>query len=363
MKTQDMHPTWEKILDFQSILLAGTGAIKSNDQVGREFDAYLKSGEFRKTGLDEVATTLMENIQRLCDHAFFPTAVFNYGRLFQEKYTRICLENNRTPFVSHIRVSSEGDEPPTTNDLDFMVCVEQGLSKWMLEATEHSSEIGWITNVNHVAGVVAFRHDRTQKQIESFASSLVIQAWTLLESTSEDLWEAALNFHPARLSSLSGKPRSKFRRKLSEEEQTAQPEKYLRISLNELERNSFNVSTSMGTILKDHVSFRSLSGVREAYHRAFSKHAKPIDEILDDEGLQFAAAVRNLLIHKRGIVDEEFLKQVSSIPNIPKIEIGQKFPLNGKLTAALADSSKCCAVWLVVAVHQWLLDHIQKAPT
>src|SRR5258708_32385251 len=102
----------------------------------------------------------------------------------------------------------------------------------------------------------------------------------------------------------------------------------------------------MGTILinANKAFFRSISDIREAYHFAFSRHASIIDEILDSDGIQYAAAVRNVMIHKSGRVDQEFFEQVAGIADIPILKDGDKFPLTGTLTQKLADDliSCCC---------------------
>ena len=101
-----------------------------------------------------------------------------------------------------------------------------------------------------------------------------------------------------------------------------------------------------------------MNAIRLAYHEAFSKDSKGIDAVLDDDGLQYAAAVRNLLIHKRGIVDDAFKRQTRSVvPDPYPFEEGKPFPLTGILCAELVDSCRCCAIWLVVEVHDWIIRH------
>ena len=69
-----------------------------------------------------------------------------------------------------------------------------------------------------------------------------------------------------------------------------------RMSFDDLQRSEFNVRNCVGTILKrnDNIGFRSIYDIRASYHRAFDRQNKTIDDILDDPGLQYAAAVRNI---------------------------------------------------------------------
>ncbi len=120
----------------------------------------------------------------------------------------------------------------------------------------------------------------------------------------------------------------------------------------------------MGTILKERgeLSFRSLNGIREAYQRAFSKKGGSVLNALDEPGLRYAAAVRNLLIHKRGIVDTEFLDQVAGIPDLPPLSAGDRFPLTGKICRELSDACRGSAIWLVNAVHAWIIGNPDRLP-
>lgn len=355
------QPGIERLLDFQAALGAGSGITRGDDPRGREFDEQLKADEFDNTGLGNVARSLMENIRRLIAHASMPMGVFSYGRVFQEMFTTICSEHGRSPFDSHYCDRQAEDPDPTKEELEFMSAVESGLREWMLNPSSTPSHILGRTDFSHVAGFasVSWKYlpqiDATRDfQRESWQGSIVIKSWTMFESLSEDLWEAALNSHPTVLAALSGKPRSESRSGESDISPSA------RVSFNDLQRFSFEVRSSMGTILKNSVSFRSLAGIREAYDRAFSKHSNQIVEILDDPGLQYAAAVRNLLIHKGGIVDAEFRKQVACLPSPLELTIGEKFPVTGRLCAELADACRTCAVWLVCAVHAWIVGHPEK---
>jgi hypothetical protein len=357
-KDQEIRERFDRIIDFQAALCAGTGSHQCEDERGHKFDEYRQSGEFKKTGLDEVASTLMDNLRRLIAHATFPLKLFNYGRMFQEVYTRICIEHCRSPFEGH-ELAWSGNEPaPSEDDTKFHMAVEKGVHEWAIGVIDYPSHIGWMTNYSHAAGFAGITRQQLEKQIDSFTSSLVIQAWTVFESLSEDLWEAALNAHPTILAGLSGKPRSKYK---SNEPQAQAGESGVKVTFNDLQIHQFDVKSQMGTILKESaVSFRSLPAIRDAYHRAFAKQHVSIDKILDDPGLQYAAAVRNLLVHKRGIVDSEFKEQISSISDVPPIAVNDQFPLTGKLCAQLADSCRSCAVSLVVAVHAWIIGHPEK---
>jgi hypothetical protein len=344
--------------DFQDALSAGSGASRTPDERGHRFNLLLRSDEFKKSGLHDVASSLMENISRLRAHANLPIQVFNYGRKFHEVYHRIFQEHGRDP----LGFPQFTDETATEDDLKFIAALEDELDKWMIGDAERDLAIGNITTHFHVAGIVTVDEETSLRSFDAFRSALVIHAWTVFESLAEDLWEAALNAHPTKLAALTGRPRSKLRSKGRENTTgTSVPVKQddagLWVSFDDLQRNSFSLRLRMGTILKERFSFRALDGIRFAYHRAFAAQSTTIDDTLDDAGLQHAAAVRNLLIHKRGIVDEEFIDQTAGLPSNPQVAIGEVLPLTGKLCEVLSDSCRVCAVWLVMAVHAWIIGH------
>jgi len=330
-----------KLIDFQAIMFGGSGLTVGDDVRGRLFDERLKSGEFAKSGLQDVAANLMENIRRLLAHGQLPSSVFNYGRRYEAVYAKFFAEPART--------TVEGCSEEQVRHFQ----AHERTWQWILGREQHPTDIGAVTFGNDVAGFAAvpepvpYLEEQKRKQIAAFAGSIVIEAWTLFESLSEDLWEAALNFHPTVLGNLKGKARFTF---------------------DDLQRNGFDVRNKMGTILKRQkdVGFRTLWDIRDSYSLAFSVQAAPIEAVLDDKTLKYAAAVRNLLIHKRGVIDQEFCNQTSGIPDIPEFDPNGPpivFPISGELCAKLTDSRRASACWLVNAVHAWIIGHPENLPT
>jgi hypothetical protein len=348
MENSDRRDRMERTADFQALLTAGLGLSDTNtDSRQQRFYDYLLDETFKQTGLQAVAEALAQNIDRMHGRATLPLTVFNYGRMFQEVYARICIEHDRDTNAPHHPKQSDTSEF-TEDDLQFFSDIERTLSEWILEGSDSESSIDFRTSYSHVAGVAAFENDYRLngigKQIEDFGGSLIIQAWTLFESLSEDLWEAAVNSHPTVLGELRGKGGK------------VDPQ----VSFKEIQKHGFNVRAQMGTILKGKVAFTSLKAIREAYSLAFSDQSTSIDSILNDPWLQYASAIRNVLIHQRGIVDEPCRKQIAGVPNAPKITIGQKFPLTGTVCAELCDACRSRSTWLVNAVHGWLIGHPEK---
>jgi len=343
----------DRISSFQTMMLAGSGTTRLPDERGRRFDHDFQNGEFLKSGLHDAAYTLKENVRRLDLHATIPIGCFNYGRRYQEVFTQLCAKRGISP-----RAIDAAGGAMREDLLGAWQDIGQEMLNWIYGKVEYSTTIGNVTNATHVAGFAVLVHHRTGTQIESLCESLIIEAWSLFEALAEDLWEAALNEHPTVLASLSGQPKSKLRDKAAHFRPAEDAGG--RISFNDLQANGFDVKRKMGTILKDAVSFRSLPAIRDAYLRAFSQQHQSIDDILDDEGLQYTAAARNVIVHKRGFVDKEYLTQVAKVTDALRPAVGERLALSGELCARLCDSCRCCAVWLVNAVHAWIIGHPAK---
>lgn len=333
-----------KISDFQSAMTAGMGIglISTSDS---NFDEYFKTGEYRRVGLDRSVESLVKNLRRFRSLARIPYAFWNYGRKYQEVYSRVCYANGKDP-NTYIEMG----------DHEFLYKAETHIRDWILGKNVEPTLIGG-ADYFHVAGIVSVEGDDFDDS--GFVSSLVIQAWAVFESLVEDLWIEAINAHPRELATLSGRPRSRFGKPPQQQPPPKgqdQPGKSVLTS--SLEAHDFKIENKMGSILyqRGGINFRSITLIRECYHKAFSK-AADIDKVLDSDGIQYVSAVRNLLVHKAGKVDQEFKKQTAEIPDIPTVSEGHEFPLTGKIASNLADAATTSAIRLVEYVHKWIVDN------
>jgi hypothetical protein len=109
----------------------------------------------------------------------------------------------------------------------------------------------------------------------------------------------------------------------------------------------------MGSVHRNQRRFDSLTGIREAYRLAFCRSYETIDEALDYNGLDALSVVRNLIVHKAGIVDREYLKRAGAL-KIPIAEIGKPIALDGNLTMELMISVIKSSIHLIVGVDEWI---------
>jgi hypothetical protein len=199
--------------------------------------------------------------------------------------------------------------------------------------------------------------------------SQLTASWTAWETLATDLWESALNYHPAKLATLTGSRNrisDKVGLKKGESEEGAEPsDREFEPRLSDFQRitgGSFNAAKVMGTLLKKEMKFQTLAGIRRAYSRAFSDKYSAIDPAFSDRSLDKLNIVRNLISHRAGIVDNRFAEQVATVPDWkPEFEIGKSIELDGKKVQDLINPVFRLAVDLIRAVDEWIAPKSKPA--
>lgn len=195
--------------------------------------------------------------------------------------------------------------------------------------------------------------------IEWFAAHIT-GTWTAIEAMLGDLWEESLNYHPKILAGLTGKPD-----RITSHTKQEKPEQQLHrqagekeVPLLQIELAEFDIKNKMGTIFRRQrrFEFSRLSSIKEAYSRAFKEKSGRIDSALSSKSIESLSAVRNVIVHKAGHADQQYVKQCSFL-DIPKAELGQPVLLDGdsvaKLIKGAFDSSKA----LLIGVDEWLQEN------
>ena len=190
-----------------------------------------------------------------------------------------------------------------------------------------------------------------ERQLEMLLKSILIQLWVSIEVMIGDLWELVVNEHPSHLASLLGK---------GSQSEKGGDKKSMPLDL--LEHYNFNVSAAMGTILRNRFNFTVLLSAKEAYTLAFRDDGKDIQEAISSDSLRGLAAVRHLLVHKGGVVDETFLKDssgVSSLDEMRSLGAGKQIFMDGVTFKKIVEPALLSAINLIKAVDAWLLAHPQ----
>lgn len=187
--------------------------------------------------------------------------------------------------------------------------------------------------------------ENVQMVFEEVLKSILIQNWTATEVLLGDLWEAAVNECPEELA-------------FPPQKNPKDPEKV--VSVKSLSKYGFNPSEKMGSLLKETMNFQTLDGARNAYRRTFWKHEKPIHRAILDSSLTRLSLVRNIIVHRAGIIDEMFLKGAKDVPLLAPISApgaGRHIDLDGEMVQNLLEISTGRCLDLILAVGSWLDKH------
>lgn len=203
--------------------------------------------------------------------------------------------------------------------------------------------------------------------LQVYMSAILTTAWTSFEILSGDLWEAALNHHPHVLSELRGNKNriyGQIRSKggaATDNNGGSSGDKSVPLQL--LQQYSYNLESSMGSILRQSQSFDRLEGIRAAYSMAFSDDSNETDEVLSRKSIDSINGVRNLLVHQGGRIDSRYLKSVSKIEGTPSGPIGTQLILDGQTVADMVNNLITAGYDLIQAVDQWVQRHPDKRRT
>jgi hypothetical protein len=138
--------------------------------------------------------------------------------------------------------------------------------------------------------------------------------WTIFESLAGDLCKAAHNRMPDGLLELQDKKRYKRR------------------------------------------AFTGLRGIKEAFEAAFYKNSS-IDPIIQSDVFERVSALRNLIVHRSGTADDEYIQRTQETAGLPDLPRGEKLRLDGTMIEELLSGATNQARALILAVDQWLDDH------
>jgi hypothetical protein len=193
-------------------------------------------------------------------------------------------------------------------------------------------------------------HPEIMEGVHAIMLAQITLAWTAFEVLSADLWVAAVDERPRPLA-------TNFANKCPDNNENNQ-EKSIPISaLARYGKNDFDLSKSMGTMFAEQkkADFTSLYSTALAYERAFGRRIVA----LDATDLLLLEKVRNLILHRGGVVDGKFEKflqdrHLQSDPHCSGAEKGKPFPINPKVATRLVTASVDAGkelIGFVVSMH------------
>lgn len=143
--------------------------------------------------------------------------------------------------------------------------------------------------------------------------SVIVQSWLAFEVLSEDLWLGVMKENPTLLT----KPKQ--------------------------------------------VRFRSRKGIREAYTETFTADNTALIAALSNTAIDALALVRNVIVHKAGKADRDFLAGCQTTPSLSSfstLNLEDSIFVDGVLFRSIVADGLKAVYGLIVAVDDWLRAHI-----
>jgi hypothetical protein len=184
--------------------------------------------------------------------------------------------------------------------------------------------------------------------IQATMAAMLIGLWTAFESMAQDAWINAVNTCPSPLAdNVMSAPDSAL--KAGNQSKS--------LSYSHFISSGFDFRRSMGNLLfsEKKVDFQQLKSIRAAYKVAFASELEPIFEQHDTELFRLET-VRNLFVHKGGIIDRKFIQRMGNEPDFQDT-LEKPLYVHGEYVATKAKMVAACSTQLIQAIDKWLLDN------
>jgi len=196
--------------------------------------------------------------------------------------------------------------------------------------------------------------------LESIYISLLVNIWTSFEVLATDLWIAATNARPKTLGDIALKsPKIREHGSPLNPMDGKQKDDLTSISIDTLARYGYDIKNKIGTIVYEaqKFSFNRLANIHSVYKINFKDEADTLFKQHDQ--VRILEAVRNVLTHRAGIIDQTFKDRVAQDQRLSAkgLEIKQKLDLSGSDVAHYVNSTIRCGNDLLGFVDSWLLTH------
>lgn len=258
----------------------------------------------------EVANSFNSNVERIESLTIFPQYLI--GAAFRQE---------RMQCEAELLAFNEIDTWITTEDKlfspgraeRFAAAFEKIKEKYRNAANEeHGFGLSRAIGVEFINQILAIPEaSRIAIGVEAYLASLVLGSWTAFEVLASDLWNTAVKECP---NSISAEKAEKC-------------------------------------------AFASLRRIRQSYRLVFDETCASVLRPLDDSSLQHLAAVRNVLVHRAGKVDEQFQEQVTDHTTLKTLGIGASVSLTGRLVNQLVAPMMSRSVKLIEAVDAWIVSN------
>ncbi|WP_009962628.1 hypothetical protein [Verrucomicrobium spinosum] len=126
-----------------------------------------------------------------------------------------------------------------------------------------------------------------------------------------------------------------------------------------------SLPTIFGHVAPEDMKFRSRKAIRKSFTKAFASDPK-IDSILSDLRIDASAAIRNLLVHKAGVCDIDFLQDTrgcQTLTQYANITPGTALKFDGPSTFAIVNPIVHLGHELLIATDNWISSKLPSHPS
>jgi hypothetical protein len=194
-------------------------------------------------------------------------------------------------------------------------------------------------------------HPEMADGIHAVLASQITLAWTAFETLAGDLWEVFLNIRP-RLGfmALDAWPVSDDRTEIQRKREAK-----IEIPRWLLEEPDFVALQCLGTVARQQQQwgFQKLNNIISAYGLVFGRD-QSLMGILQDDRLRVVSAIRNVIVHKAGKADQQFIDQVGSDPDLRELDKGDPVPITNDRATKLLEAVCENGQKLLIFASDWL---------
>lgn len=295
----------------------------------REACAYqteLSGFQLESSEIKEAILAFVANIEQFHQFASLPVSLFGLGGWIQEEWSKAVASCTNRAF--------EEDDTKRSD-------VQNELKKRVENCHVHNDTLRHrfesLTRCTDVLGQDGDEESFVDDGLRAFLSAQTILCWTLFEATAKDIWIAALNARTCSLgTNIAKNPRD------------GNSNEGKQIKLSELERHGWNVVGKLGTVYSYKYDFSRCEECGNAYFDAFRDGS--FRDLFASQELRRLNAIRNLFVHKAGVIDEKFISQ----SKMPGLKVGEVFRTSPADVSSLCKEAIDVLCDLAIRVDKWL---------
>lgn len=261
------------------------------------FASFNNCTNFLRSPVQEIAEAFRANILGLVTMVSFPYTLAHTATIDKHYQRIISAERIRSLKLGKMPSESEADLDERRKAISYQLANER--MEEFVKSSEGANSI--------IRGSLLFlEQSRNDNALSDSANELILQGvvlcWGALEVLIRDAFIILLNLDPNLIDNLVNDPIAKRRFDLG------------KIPIEILSQHDFNLSGKMGDVLSQQQDLSDLQSIKAVYGAIFPRDEQ-LRNSLSDEGLRILSQRRNLIVHRRGLIDDLYVKSVGGNQN------------------------------------------------